>query len=121
MLVSQPPVDLDLGEENQEGDEYEPVRLYLAPELQNENKTKTHTAAADIWSFGVIVYYILTGGVLPFGLDDLKEHDSESIRAQVTSYGPPNFEDPIWTCYDFTAQDLIKKCLSLPYTSRPTA
>jgi serine/threonine protein kinase len=36
--------------------------VYVAPEIVKKTSAKGYGAAADIWSFGIIAYILLTGG-----------------------------------------------------------
>ncbi len=42
--------------------------LYMSPEIYNKNGGGiTYLPTVDIWSFGVMMYEVLTGGSFPFG------------------------------------------------------
>ena len=40
------------------------TRLYMSPEMVRGNEE--HTSAIDIWSLGVLAFYLVSGGHYPF-------------------------------------------------------
>ena len=85
---------------------------YIAPEIYRK---LGHGPAMDIWSTGVIAYYILVG-YTPF---DLATTDAE--RDQVVA-GVYRFEpEKYWDTISETAKDFIKHCLVVDHGVRPTA
>jgi serine/threonine protein kinase len=86
------------------------VMPYVAPEILRE---KPYTQAADIYSFGMIMYVIATGKQ-PF--DDCA-HD-EVLALNICNGISPEVNDQIAPkCYT----DLMKKCLDLNPDNRPNS
>jgi serine/threonine protein kinase len=74
--------------------------LYFSPETISENKIET----CDIWSCGIIMYFLLSGS-FPF-----RGNDIEEIKSKIIS-GKFIFDFDIFTGISEDAKDLIKKCL----------
>merc|ERR1712018_110104 len=83
---------------------------YMAPELYN---LEPITLAADIWSFGVLAYALLSA-CLPFDGDS----DTETIR-NIQSQ-ELDFPDALFEDVSEEAKDFIKLCLNRDATKRPT-
>ena len=49
------------------------TRCWMAPELVSM-KTRDHTEQSDVFSLGVVIYYLLTLGKHPFGIEDEPEY-----------------------------------------------
>lgn len=91
--------------------------LYMSPEMASrEGGGVTYLPTVDIWSFGVMMYEVLTGGSFPFGnisqIEDLPMYqkrmrkglwDVALLRRSVT--------DPLWV-------DVIEQCLEPDYRKR---
>ena len=78
-------------------------RYYRAPEIILGIKPNTKI---DIWSLGVIMFYLISGG-LPF--DD--KSDNEEAIAKKIVYKMVKFKSPTWDDKSKEAIALIKKCL----------
>ncbi|EXX53695.1 Mkk2p [Rhizophagus irregularis DAOM 197198w] len=85
------------------------VMPYVAPEVL---ETKPYTQAADIYSFGMIMYFIATGGRKPF--DDCA-HDVD-LSYRITSGIRPEFDESEVPKYYI---DLMKKCWDPNPANRP--
>ena len=83
---------------------------YLAPEVMKGVKT----SKSDIWSWGVILYWMLSG-TLPF------IGDGEKSIFQKTIEGSFSFENKIWDNISSDAKDLISKMLNTNYNNRYSA
>lgn len=75
--------------------------FYMAPEIVNMEK---YNEKCDLWSCGVIMYYLLSGQ-LPFKGINEKEVVENIKKAH------PSFEDEIWFGISDEARDLISKML----------
>lgn len=76
---------------------------FVAPEVLVR---KPYNNQIDIWSMGVITYYMLSG-LLPF--DD--DNDDEEVIAKRTVYIDVEFPGKVWGKYSDEVVDLIRKCL----------
>ncbi|MGN0234068.1 MAG: protein kinase [Bacteroidaceae bacterium] len=61
--------------------------LYMAPEMANrEGGGVTYLPTVDIWSFGVMMYELLTGGAFPFGnieqIEDLPAYQERAKKGK---------------------------------------
>ena len=81
---------------------------YMAPDVHG--RTKYHGDKADIWSCGVVLYYLLAG-YLPF--DD---NDNESVVDQICA---AKYNIPVW--FSDAAVDLISNILILDADKRLSA
>jgi len=86
---------------------------YISPEIVNSEPYKSVT---DIWSFGVLTYFMLCGK-LPFISDSM---DKDHIAHKIT-YEEPSFEDEIWQTRSQNSVDFIKQCLNKDPTLRITS
>jgi len=87
--------------------------LYLAPEVMLGNRTEGYGLEVDMWSMGVVLYFMLSG-TLPF--DESKANIFESVRK--AEY---DFPSPTWDGISEVAKDLIKCLLVVDPTKRYTA
>lgn len=91
---------------------------YMAPEVF---KGELYDTKVDIWSAGVIAFYLFTGGYLPFDLDEDHKEDSDSyevIKNKVL------YEEPQWDWLDGASPlvvPFIKSLLTKDPKRRPTA
>lgn len=58
--------------------------LYMSPEMYNRKAGGvTYLPTVDIWSFGVMMYEVLTGGIFPFGnIEKVEDFPAYQKRAQ---------------------------------------
>lgn len=85
---------------------------FLAPEVwEGEGSPDSYKQSLDIWSCGVIMYYLLSGEY-PFSEPDLED--------KVTSY-PLEFSSSRWTGVSSQAKELIKRLLEKLPVLRPNA
>jgi len=91
---------------------------YIAPEVLFP--TKEYTAACDIWSFGVVVYYLLTRH-FPFSVYNLDGALNERATANLIQSGSyhENFIES--SGVSTPARDFIKKLLVVDPNKRPVA
>lgn len=75
--------------------------LFIAPEIISDKK---YNDKADIWSLGVVVYFLIWGHP-PFDGDDRSELFS-CIKSGIYSFG-----GRIWKCVSKDCKDFISKCL----------
>ncbi|KIK62803.1 hypothetical protein GYMLUDRAFT_72534 [Collybiopsis luxurians FD-317 M1] len=87
--------------------------LYMAPEIYGKTG---YEKPVDIWALGVITYFLLVGRT-PFE----RKKDKESEKRAILK-GDLNFE-PLqdWRSVSQTAQDFIRRCLTLNPNERMTA
>lgn len=76
---------------------------YMAPELYDENKP--YNEKVDVYAYGIILYFILSGGNYP------NINIADIINAKEITV-PDTIND--------LSKDLIKKCTSYDYHSRPS-
>lgn len=84
---------------------------YVAPELL---KNHPYDESADMWSVGVIIYFLLAGH-LPFNANDQQD------LFQLIRLGKFSFESKYWAGISDEAMDLIEKLLEVDPASRATA
>lgn len=85
---------------------------YMAPEIYRK---LGHGKAMDIWSTGVIAYYVLVG-YTPFELAQTEE-EMDAVVAGVYRFEPEKY----WANISDTAKDFITHCLVVEPVNRPTA
>ena len=80
----------------------------MAPELVcSENKG--HTCKVDIWALGVLAFYLLSGGHLPFDVDSEQENSQQNMIDKILN------EEPNWDLLSQVspkAIEIIKLCLN---------
>ncbi|RIA88665.1 kinase-like domain-containing protein [Glomus cerebriforme] len=86
------------------------IMPYVAPEVL---RGKPYTQAADIYSFGMIMYFAATGRQ-PF---DRYAHDQDLVLSICKGASPKIYEQEAPKCY----VDLMKKCWDLNPDNRPDA
>jgi calcium-dependent protein kinase len=74
---------------------------YVAPEVL---KKQPYTYSCDVWSFGCIIYAMLSGS-LPF------DHESQKETIRMTLEDRLVFDLPCWNNISSDAKDLISKLL----------
>lgn len=84
---------------------------YVAPELL---KNHPYDESADMWSVGVVIYFLLAG-YLPFHNKDQNE------LFKIIRLGKYNFDTKYWTGISKEATRLIKKLLEVDPSTRYTA
>jgi len=85
--------------------------LFIAPEIISDKKYNSKT---DIWSLGVVTYFLLSGSP-PFDGDD-RSQLFECIKS-----GKFEFSGKIWDFISEDWKDFICKCLTKDNKSRPSA
>ena len=86
------------------------VMPYVAPEVL---RGKPYTQAADIYSFGMVMYFVATGR-LPFAD---RAHDQDLVLSICNGIRPEITEKEAPKCYI----DLVKKCWDPNPNNRPNA
>ncbi len=76
---------------------------FVAPEVLIR---KPYNKTVDIWSMGIMLYYMLTS-CLPF--DD--ENDSEEVIAKMIVFNEVEFPEKMWKERSKEVQDIIRQCL----------
>lgn len=84
---------------------------YVAPELL---KNHPYDESADMWSVGVIIYFLLAG-YLPF------HHKDQNELFKVIRLGKYNFESRYWSGTTDAAKGLIKHLLEVDPSTRFSA
>eukprot|EP00344_Euplotes_crassus_P009863 CAMPEP_0197000912 /NCGR_PEP_ID=MMETSP1380-20130617/5734_1 /TAXON_ID=5936 /ORGANISM="Euplotes crassus, Strain CT5" /LENGTH=438 /DNA_ID=CAMNT_0042418375 /DNA_START=267 /DNA_END=1584 /DNA_ORIENTATION=+ len=85
--------------------------LYIAPEIISEKK---YGAEVDVWSLGVITYFLISGDP-PFD-GDTRNELFRSIKS-----GKFSFDSKIWRVVSEDCKDFIKKCLVVDPKKRESA
>ena len=85
--------------------------LFIAPEIISEKK---YNSKADIWSLGIVVYYLICG-YPPFDGEDRTQ-----LFSRIKS-GKFSFSGKIWKWVSQDCQDFILWCLSKDYRTRLSA
>ena len=80
------------------------TRHYMSPEMIE--RLEKHTSAVDIWSVGVLAFYLISGGKYPF----------PGLTKEVVNNKIKNYEPEMHEIYDRdqetkNAKDFIVKCL----------
>lgn len=83
---------------------------FMSPQVLKTN----YTNKCDIWSCGVIAYYLLSGKC-PFEAFTLRGLQNKIIAGSVS------FEDPVWNTVPESAKDFIKALLMYEEDQRPSA
>lgn len=91
--------------------------LYMAPEIASrEGGGVTYLPTVDIWSFGIMMYELITGGSFPFGnierVEDLPEYQHRAKR------GLWNGELLRQTPMGQSWYEILRKCLAPDYRLR---
>ncbi len=89
---------------------------YLAP----ENSRQIYTPKSDIWSFGVMIYQLLSGR-MPFNDHDAPMNPSPSKIWKSILFDDPRMTSSKWKNISEEAKDFVYICLAKNYTNRPTA
>lgn len=77
---------------------------YMAPEVL----AGRYNCSCDIWSFGVVAYFLLSGA-LPV---DVEEYSSEDLHRKL-ELGTYSLEGPEWQHASNGAKDFVAKCMTL--------
>ena len=85
--------------------------LFIAPEIISG---KNYNSKADIWSLGIVTYFLLSGNP-PFDGDDRDELFAAIKLAKF------EFSAKIWEYISEDWKDFIRKCLTKESKSRPSA
>lgn len=91
--------------------------LYMAPEMADRiGGGVTYLPTVDLWSFGVMMYELLTGGSLPFGdIEKIEELPQYQERARKGAWNVDKLDysprGEVWTY-------IIGKCLMPDYRKR---
>lgn len=90
------------------------TRHYMSPEMIEH--LEQHTSAVDIWSVGVLAFYLISGGKYPF----------PGLTKEVVSNKIKNYEPEMHEIYDRdqetkVAKDFIVKCLKKNPADRKSA
>lgn len=83
---------------------------YVAPELL---KNHPYDQSADMWSVGVIIYFLLVG-YLPF------HHKNQDELFKIIRLGRFSFEPKYWGCISEEAKKVVKKMLDVDPSTRYT-
>jgi len=85
---------------------------YVAPEIVNASGQ--YGSKVDLWSIGVVTYFLLAG-FPPFMGDDLQEIVEQIMKADY------EFPDPYWTDISAEAKDFVSKLLVVEPEKRMSA
>lgn len=77
---------------------------FMAPELFDESSDTKYTRKIDVYSFGIILSYIITGEYPPFSLKNIINGKTSALPENITQW----------------SHDLIKSCLSFDPSKRPS-
>ena len=88
------------------------TRCWMAPELVSM-KTRDHTEQSDIFSLGLVLYYLLTLGKHPFGIEDEPAHVIERKIAEM----PPKLDKALGS----EATSFLQILLTKDPSKRPPA
>lgn len=87
--------------------------MYMSPEtIQRQCGPKT-----DVWSIGVLTYYLLTN-LLPFTDEDSPWDPGFSNLAKAIQHQDPSFKNKLWSRISPEAIDFIRCCLAKNYEER---
>ena len=91
--------------------------VYMAPEMYNKEKGGiTYLATIDIWSFGVMMYEMITGGDLPFGsIQSETEFQGYMDRAEKGEWDRTKLFNHSINKYWY---NIIERCLEPDYRNR---
>lgn len=91
---------------------------FAAPEVTREEKSVT--TAADIWSLGILVYYLIGDGKFPY--QDWTEFTSSvKLSEQLSDIGTILTEGPQANFFGSEARDFLEKCLCAKPSDRWSA
>ena len=79
-------------------------RIFLAPEVLG-SKQNGSKGSADMWSLGVMLYFLVTGGITT-------ENDSDEVEMF--------FNEPQWDYYSLEMRLFIERLLEVDCTVRPS-
>ncbi|KAI3990218.1 hypothetical protein MKX01_029196 [Papaver californicum] len=105
------------------------IKYCIAPEMLYEDPY--YDQAVDVWSAGVVLYVLLSGGTLPFNADndltiqmvrDGADSDLVTLKLVREWDGNLRFNPPrIWDCISPSARDLLTRILCKDPIKRLTA
>lgn len=84
---------------------------YIAPEIITE---EPYGSACDIWSLGVLVYFIVAGKY-PFEGRNMKELFANICGAKLS------FSEDVWKYISQECKDFIRDCFTVDQSKRPSA
>lgn len=87
---------------------------YMAPEIVSQKAAREDLYKSDIWSYGIVLYYIVTEGYIPWHSKTLKGIGDEIISGSIVG-----IVDRMRAVGEM--KELIRRCLDMDPKLRPTA
>eukprot|EP00924_Labyrinthula_sp_SR-Ha-C_P003800 maker-scaffold_3-snap-gene-5.3-mRNA-1 protein AED:0.01 eAED:0.01 QI:414/1/1/1/1/1/4/251/353 len=89
---------------------------YMAPEIY---LLKKYSYKCDVWSSGVVLFFMLSGGHVPFTVNTTSKEKARSMLANKIVNAEWDFEPlDVWANISGEGKDLIKKMLNLKTSKR---